>query len=188
VKPAHRGCAREDPMSAQPLKKPIADASIAPELVADSLAMGCLLARVRGWLETQRWYLQMFRPVFSAGLVVLILLINRYMGFTVVSVFGSSIINISLAILITVLFTAPAIGSAKSSIGSRLRCGGAQLLALSVAAVIPEPGFVGLDQRVPSESAVCRRCGIGVLSPVGKAVAQASPPLARLAATAQTRR
>jgi peptidoglycan/LPS O-acetylase OafA/YrhL len=69
-------------------------------MVADSIAMGCLLASMRSWLEGQNWYLQLFRPVYSVGLLVVILLMNRYMGYTVVSVFGTSIINVGLAILI----------------------------------------------------------------------------------------
>jgi peptidoglycan/LPS O-acetylase OafA/YrhL len=69
-------------------------------MVADSLAMGCLLAMVGGWLKERNWCLQLFRPLYSVGLVVLILVINRYLGYTVVSVFGTSIINLSLAILI----------------------------------------------------------------------------------------
>jgi len=69
-------------------------------MVADSLAMGCLLARVRGWLEERDWYLQLFRPAHSFLLLALILLINRYMGYTVVGVLGTSIINVCLAILI----------------------------------------------------------------------------------------
>ena len=69
-------------------------------MVADSLAMGCLLATIGNWLEVKKWYLQLFRPIYSVGLVALVLLINRYMGYTVVYVFGMSIINVSLAILI----------------------------------------------------------------------------------------
>lgn len=69
-------------------------------MVADSLAVGCLWARVGGWLEAQDWYLQLFQPVYSFGLLALILLLNRFEGYTVVGVFGTSIINISLAILI----------------------------------------------------------------------------------------
>ena len=69
-------------------------------MVADSIAMGCLLAMVGGWLERKSWYLRLFRPAYSAGLLALILLTNRYMGYTVVSVFGSSVINASLAVLI----------------------------------------------------------------------------------------
>jgi len=68
--------------------------------VSDSLAVGCLLAKVSGWLEGQEWYLALFRPTFSLGLLALILLINRYTGYTVVWVFGTSATNISLAILI----------------------------------------------------------------------------------------
>lgn len=69
-------------------------------MVSDSLAMGCLLAKVSGWLETKSWYLQLFRPANSIGLLALVLVVNRYMGYTVVSVFGSSVINLSLAVLI----------------------------------------------------------------------------------------
>jgi peptidoglycan/LPS O-acetylase OafA/YrhL len=69
-------------------------------MVADSIAMGCLLAMAGGWLEKKSWYLRLFRPTYSAGLLALILLTNRYMGYTVVSVFGSSVINASLAVLI----------------------------------------------------------------------------------------
>jgi peptidoglycan/LPS O-acetylase OafA/YrhL len=69
-------------------------------MVADSLAMGCLLAKVGGWLEGKNWYLRLFRPAYSAGLVAFVLLINRYSGYTVVAVFGASILNASLAILI----------------------------------------------------------------------------------------
>ena len=69
-------------------------------MVADSLAMGCLLAKVSGWLEEQDWYLQLFRPAYSIGLLALLLLVNRNMGHAVVAVFGTSIINMILAILI----------------------------------------------------------------------------------------
>jgi peptidoglycan/LPS O-acetylase OafA/YrhL len=69
-------------------------------MVADSIAMGCLLANVSGWLETKSWYLRLFRPAYSVGLLALLLVINRYMDYTVVSVFGTSIIIVSLAILI----------------------------------------------------------------------------------------
>jgi peptidoglycan/LPS O-acetylase OafA/YrhL len=69
-------------------------------MVADSIAMGCLLAMAGSWLEGKKWYLQLFRPAYSAGLLALVLLTNRFMGYTVVSVFGSSIINACLAVLI----------------------------------------------------------------------------------------
>jgi peptidoglycan/LPS O-acetylase OafA/YrhL len=69
-------------------------------MVADTLAMGCLMAKISGWLETKDWYLRLFHPAFSLGLVALVLLINRYLGHTVVSVFGTSILNASLAVLI----------------------------------------------------------------------------------------
>jgi peptidoglycan/LPS O-acetylase OafA/YrhL len=69
-------------------------------MVADSLATGCLLAKVSGWLEGQAWYLKLFRPAAAIGLLALALLTNRYMDHTAVKVFGTSVINISLAILI----------------------------------------------------------------------------------------
>lgn len=69
-------------------------------MVADSLAMGCLLAMTSGWLETKTWYLRLFRPAYSVGVVFLVLLINRYMGYSVVAVFGTSIVNLALAVLI----------------------------------------------------------------------------------------
>lgn len=69
-------------------------------MVSDSLAMGCLLAKVGGWLEEKDWYLQLFRPAYSIGLVILVLLVNRYGGYTVVAVFGTSIANASIAVLI----------------------------------------------------------------------------------------
>src|ERR1017187_2647082 len=78
---------------------PYKDLSMFP-MVADSLAMGCLLARLSGWLEGQGWYLRLFRPVYAIGLLASILLINRYMGYTLVWVFGTSALNLALAILI----------------------------------------------------------------------------------------
>lgn len=69
-------------------------------MVADSLATGCLLAGTMDWLETREWYLRLFRPAFALGFVGLILLTNRYMGFTLVAIFGTSLINLSTAVLI----------------------------------------------------------------------------------------
>jgi peptidoglycan/LPS O-acetylase OafA/YrhL len=78
---------------------PYHDVELFP-MVADSLATGCLLAKVSPWLEQQAAYRKLFRPVYSLGLLGLVLLINRYMGYTVVSVFETSVIHICLAILI----------------------------------------------------------------------------------------
>ena len=69
-------------------------------MVADSIAIGCLLANMSGWLEEKSWYLRLFKPIYSVGLLGLVLLTNRYMDYTVVSVFGTSIINVILAVLI----------------------------------------------------------------------------------------
>ena len=81
------------------LTTPYRDLEMFP-MVADSLAMGCLLAKASGWLEAQKWYLRLFRPIWSVGLLALILLTNRYMGYAVVSVLCRSLVNLSLAILI----------------------------------------------------------------------------------------
>jgi peptidoglycan/LPS O-acetylase OafA/YrhL len=78
---------------------PYRDLAMFP-MVADSLATGCLLAIARRWLESQGWYLRMFSPAFSISLVCLILLVNRYLGYTAVAVFGTSIINVCVAVLI----------------------------------------------------------------------------------------
>ena len=69
-------------------------------MVADSLAMGCLLARLRGWLEEQGWYLVLLRPGPSLLLLAIVLVLNRYQNYTVLSVFGMCVINLFLAILI----------------------------------------------------------------------------------------
>lgn len=68
--------------------------------MADSLAMGCLLAMLAPWLEKQGWYLQLFRPAYSLGLVLLILAISRYGAYTLVSVPGASLTYAAIAILI----------------------------------------------------------------------------------------
>jgi peptidoglycan/LPS O-acetylase OafA/YrhL len=69
-------------------------------MIADCLAAGCVLALVRNTLESWDWYLRLFRPVYSLGLLAIALLMNRYMQYTVVYVFGTSVINVILAILI----------------------------------------------------------------------------------------
>jgi peptidoglycan/LPS O-acetylase OafA/YrhL len=69
-------------------------------MVADSLAAGCLLARFRSTLETKKWYLRLFQPVWSLVLLVLLCVLNRLAGYTIVNVFGNTIINLALAVLI----------------------------------------------------------------------------------------
>jgi peptidoglycan/LPS O-acetylase OafA/YrhL len=69
-------------------------------MVADSLASGCILALTRSWLEKQRWYLNLFRPVTALATVALILVLNRFAVYTVVGVLGTSIINIGIALLV----------------------------------------------------------------------------------------
>jgi peptidoglycan/LPS O-acetylase OafA/YrhL len=69
-------------------------------MVADSLASGCLLALTRTWLEKQGWYLNLFRPLPALAAVAVILILNRFTGYTVVGVLGISIINVGIALLI----------------------------------------------------------------------------------------
>jgi peptidoglycan/LPS O-acetylase OafA/YrhL len=69
-------------------------------MVADSLASGCILALTRSWLEKQRWYLNLFRPVLALTTVAVVLSLNRFAGYTVVGILGTSIINIGIALLV----------------------------------------------------------------------------------------
>ena len=69
-------------------------------MVADSLAAGCTLALLRGWLEAKTWYTRLFRPLPSVALLVTVLVLNRFMGYTVVSVIGQALVNVALAILV----------------------------------------------------------------------------------------
>lgn len=69
-------------------------------MVADSLAAGCALALLRGWLESQPWYTSLFRPLPSAALLVTVLVLNRFMHYTAVGVIGLALVNVALAILV----------------------------------------------------------------------------------------
>ena len=69
-------------------------------MVADSLAVGCLLTLGRGWLESQGWYARLLRPLPSLITVVVMLAINRFGGYTIGAVFGMAIINFCIALLI----------------------------------------------------------------------------------------
>ena len=76
---------------------PLHDLEMFP-MVADSLATGCLLALLREWLERQRWYMRLFHPAWSVLLISLVLVLNRFSGYTVVNVLGTSLINIALGV------------------------------------------------------------------------------------------
>jgi peptidoglycan/LPS O-acetylase OafA/YrhL len=69
-------------------------------MVADSLAIGCLLARLRDWLEQRSWYCRLFQPVYSLLVLILMLGINRFAGYSLIAVFGTPVMLISLAFLI----------------------------------------------------------------------------------------
>jgi peptidoglycan/LPS O-acetylase OafA/YrhL len=78
---------------------PYGDVPMFP-MVADSLAAGCLLAIWRNWLEGRKWYMRLLQPVPSLILVALVLILNRLTGYGMVEVFGRSVENIAIAILI----------------------------------------------------------------------------------------
>jgi peptidoglycan/LPS O-acetylase OafA/YrhL len=78
---------------------PLRDLPMFP-MVADSLAAGCLLALTRPWLEKQRWYLKLFRPVPAFAAVAVILILNRFAEYTVVGVLGIAMINAGIALLV----------------------------------------------------------------------------------------
>ena len=80
-------------------KTAYADLSLFP-LVADSLAMGCLLARLRTWLEAQQWYLRLLKPGVSMLILVTVFAINSFTERTIVWIAGTSAINLGIAILI----------------------------------------------------------------------------------------
>lgn len=69
-------------------------------MVADTLATGCLLASIRPQLERQEWYLRLFNPIYSVTILLLLLELNRYMGYTLVRSWGISVRNIFIAFLI----------------------------------------------------------------------------------------
>jgi peptidoglycan/LPS O-acetylase OafA/YrhL len=69
-------------------------------MVADTLATGCLLALLRERLEKSALYLRLFHRGISAMLFLAALAINRYSGYTLVSVFGTTLFNLIIAVLI----------------------------------------------------------------------------------------
>lgn len=69
-------------------------------MVADSLAAGCLLAMMRTELERQNWYRRLLQPLPSFAILVLVLSLNRYQGYTVDGVLGTLLINLGLAVLV----------------------------------------------------------------------------------------
>lgn len=69
-------------------------------MVADSLAAGCTLALLRDWFESQGWYTRLFEPVPSLFLLLTVLVINRFMGYTIVGVFGPLLVNSFVAVLV----------------------------------------------------------------------------------------
>jgi peptidoglycan/LPS O-acetylase OafA/YrhL len=76
-------------------------------MVADSLAVGCLLAGTRAWLEGQSWYLRLFSAPAALLILTATLLINRFTDQPAVAVIGTSGINIGIAILVHRSFYSP---------------------------------------------------------------------------------
>lgn len=69
-------------------------------MVADSLAAGCTLALLRDWFEAQAWYTRLFDPGPSIVMLALVLAVNRFLGYTVVGVFGPLLVNLFIAVLV----------------------------------------------------------------------------------------
>ena len=69
-------------------------------MVADSLAAGCLLARMRGWLEAQSWYMRLFSAPYSLAMLAILLILNRLEVYGIVAVFGTAAINLLIAVLV----------------------------------------------------------------------------------------
>src|SRR5262249_41375272 len=71
-------------------------------MVADSIAMGCLLAMSRKWLEQQGWYVRLFKWHNALFLLGLVLAINRYSQYryAIVDVFGPTLRAAYIAVLI----------------------------------------------------------------------------------------
>jgi peptidoglycan/LPS O-acetylase OafA/YrhL len=79
---------------------PVGDLEIFPAM-ADSLAIGCMLALLRPWLTTQRWYLGITGSAWLAPILVpAILVINRQLGYLLVDVAGTPIMLAAIATLI----------------------------------------------------------------------------------------
>ena len=152
-------------------------------MVADSIAMGCLLAKSRAYLEEQRWYLKLFHPVVSILLAVMVMAISRYQSYTAVSVLGTSISNLFLAILIH-----RAVYCCRDVFGRLLNWKPfATIGVLSYSLYIWQQLFINrnssaVDERVPAESPFGGHCGYGILLPARKTLAQVPPTIAGLIA------
>jgi peptidoglycan/LPS O-acetylase OafA/YrhL len=70
-------------------------------MVADSLAVGCVLAMLRDKLEEKTWYLKLFSPRWSIVLLALALGLNRCLSYSAVDrTLGMGAINVALAVLV----------------------------------------------------------------------------------------
>jgi peptidoglycan/LPS O-acetylase OafA/YrhL len=68
--------------------------------VADSLAVGCLLACRRDWLERERWYLLLFRPAIASAILAGVILMNGLVNYTLIFPLGMTFINLGIAVLV----------------------------------------------------------------------------------------
>ncbi|HEY3704749.1 MAG TPA: acyltransferase [Terracidiphilus sp.] len=69
-------------------------------MVADSLAMGCMLALLRDRLESCKPYQLLLRPAGSLTVLGVILILNRFMAYSVINIFGTTLISFGIAVLI----------------------------------------------------------------------------------------
>jgi len=77
----------------------LANMTIFPAMF-DYLATGCALALLRPWLLTQAWYLRLTGSRWLVLAVLLVVLINRLSGYTLVVLLGSPVLNLCIALLI----------------------------------------------------------------------------------------
>jgi len=77
---------------------PIRDLEIFP-VIADGIAVGCLLAGLDGWLRGQTWYQRMLANKGWMPLVAIfvVLEINRYLGYTLAYVIGKPVMLAAMA-------------------------------------------------------------------------------------------
>jgi peptidoglycan/LPS O-acetylase OafA/YrhL len=151
-------------------------------MVADSLAMGCLLATSREWLEKQEWYLRLFRPQWSIAMLAFILLLNREAApYTAVWILGSSVSNACIAILVhRAVYDGDSWTTRFLNWRPLAFVGGPLVFAVSVAADFSKPSVGRVDQCVSAKSHIRSRGGIEFVLPVGEAAPEITPSVAAL--------
>jgi peptidoglycan/LPS O-acetylase OafA/YrhL len=68
--------------------------------VADSIAVGCLLAIARPWLLQQRWYLRLTRPWILLVALPVIAVTSQYLGYAIVDLVGTPLSLILIGLVV----------------------------------------------------------------------------------------